>query len=450
MMKPNSYMFFLLLGLLLVAQDPTGSPSAQVILRVPQDYPTIQAAVDAAPEGATILIAPGIYVESITITKDLTLEGSGMEKTILQPPMPPSIPGQLLPENPMITVQTRGRAITLYVRKLTVRSNPGSLQQSITSDIGLKVQAGTSLVFEDSAWVGLLGVVQGTSLQRLEIYDSLFQNNFLIFGSTNQSPTAISQIAIIKDSRFDNNLGAIFLQGKQLIAYHNVILCDPASPQQQGGGISFTLAVEDGRSEVIGNLVSLCNRGIALFQTVKKARVVVKNNRLLANRDNSIEFSTFTASRAQLSILIEKNSVIGGNVGVMIEIGPSIEGGMVQLLQNHIAWQRKGYLGDTPAGGVLGWGSGVLLDTSLRQEVLKEPLQIEISENRIEGNEAWGLALNLLPGEDDRPDQCNLKAPGEEQVFVDPEISGSGNVFRDNGKGDLCPPDYPWPPGFRK
>jgi len=81
---------------------------------------------------------------------------------------------------------------------------------------------------------------------------------------------------------------------------------------------------------------------------------------------------------------------------------------------------------------------------------LKEPLKLEISENRIKNNEAWGLALNLLPGWDGRPDECNVYAPGEEQVFTDPEITGSGNEFRNNNKGDLCPADYPWPPGFRK
>lgn len=29
-------------------------------------------------------------------------------------------------------------------------------------------------------------------------------------------------------------------------------------------------------------------------------------------------------------------------------------------------------------------------------------------------------------------------------------IAGESNQFRSNGKGDLCPADYPWPPGFRK
>ena len=37
-------------------------------LRVPADYPTIQAALDAAPDGSTIIVAPGVYAESLTLT----------------------------------------------------------------------------------------------------------------------------------------------------------------------------------------------------------------------------------------------------------------------------------------------------------------------------------------------------------------------------------------------
>jgi hypothetical protein len=29
------------------------------------------------------------------------------------------------------------------------------------------------------------------------------------------------------------------------------------------------------------------------------------------------------------------------------------------------------------------------------------------------------------------------------------QLSGQENVIEQNGQ-DLCPPDYPWPPGFRK
>ena len=47
----------------------------QVILRVPQDFPTLEEAITAAPPGATIQIAEGIYRAQLVLEKDLVLEG---------------------------------------------------------------------------------------------------------------------------------------------------------------------------------------------------------------------------------------------------------------------------------------------------------------------------------------------------------------------------------------
>ena len=45
------------------------------VLRVPEDYGTIQSAINAAAPGATIWIAPGVYNESLVINKTITLIG---------------------------------------------------------------------------------------------------------------------------------------------------------------------------------------------------------------------------------------------------------------------------------------------------------------------------------------------------------------------------------------
>jgi len=53
------------------------------VLNVPQDYLTIQQALDAAEPGEKIRVAAGTYEEHITVEKSLTLEGEGPSNTII-------------------------------------------------------------------------------------------------------------------------------------------------------------------------------------------------------------------------------------------------------------------------------------------------------------------------------------------------------------------------------
>ncbi len=55
--------------------------AAQVegVIRVPADYPTIQAAINAAQPGATILVSPGRYPESLTLDKGVVLRAEQYE-----------------------------------------------------------------------------------------------------------------------------------------------------------------------------------------------------------------------------------------------------------------------------------------------------------------------------------------------------------------------------------
>jgi parallel beta helix pectate lyase-like protein len=68
--------------------------AASPALVVPTDYPTIQAAIDAADPGDTIRVRAGTYTEQIVITKDLQIRGAGMDATVIRAPAALA-PGQL-------------------------------------------------------------------------------------------------------------------------------------------------------------------------------------------------------------------------------------------------------------------------------------------------------------------------------------------------------------------
>ncbi|MDH6115372.1 hypothetical protein P3T36_006976 [Kitasatospora sp. MAP12-15] len=61
------------------AKHPAGT-----VLRVPQDFHTVQQAVDVARSGDTVLIGPGVYRESVQVTKpDLVLRGTDRNAVVL-------------------------------------------------------------------------------------------------------------------------------------------------------------------------------------------------------------------------------------------------------------------------------------------------------------------------------------------------------------------------------
>jgi hypothetical protein len=62
------------------------SPLLAPTLKVPSQYSSIQKAIQAAHSGATILVAPGTYVEQLTIDKSVTIIGAGVGKTVIQSP----------------------------------------------------------------------------------------------------------------------------------------------------------------------------------------------------------------------------------------------------------------------------------------------------------------------------------------------------------------------------
>lgn len=67
-----SVMVLMFLAVLIILLFSSATPEARgqepPTILVPQDYPTIQGAIDAAPGGGTILVSPGVYQENLRIT----------------------------------------------------------------------------------------------------------------------------------------------------------------------------------------------------------------------------------------------------------------------------------------------------------------------------------------------------------------------------------------------
>ena len=58
--------------------------AGQTVRSVPEDYPTIQAAIDAVDDGDRVLVAAGVYSEALIITKHVEVVGASRDSTVVQ------------------------------------------------------------------------------------------------------------------------------------------------------------------------------------------------------------------------------------------------------------------------------------------------------------------------------------------------------------------------------
>jgi hypothetical protein len=105
--------------------------------------------------------------------------------------------------------------------------------------------------------------------------------------------------------------------------------------------------------------------------------------------------------------------------------GIEVSGAIAQLVENEVYANKTG-IRFTP------WTRGEV-------EYTTDPARVELVRNRISQNEECGIAA-----------QSSRYVEGKEvyEIFKG-QLTGEENEVQNNLKGDLCPADYPWPPGFR-
>jgi predicted outer membrane repeat protein len=165
-------------------------------INVPADYPTIQAGIDAAVNGDTVLVAAGIYEGGIVISnKAISLIGESREGTkINQPISSPQISivdcqaGTTRVENFIIKQGSSNNGGGIYSSESIVEidsvdfsynssSNNGAAINSIESTV--KVQNST---FSHNTSDNLGGAIYVDPLTTCEIYNSSFDNNEALWG----------------------------------------------------------------------------------------------------------------------------------------------------------------------------------------------------------------------------------------------------------------------------
>jgi hypothetical protein len=141
---------------------------------------TIQDAVNNAVPGDTVFVCPGVYDEQVTIDKPLTLEGSGVDVTIIRPTTLTKITTSLFTGNPLAYIILVDRASGVTIKELTVDGSQVSFCN--TGFMGIFYRASSGII---------------TGVKVTSIKEPLgCQNNIGIFVQSGYGPHLKSDVTI--------------------------------------------------------------------------------------------------------------------------------------------------------------------------------------------------------------------------------------------------------------
>lgn len=337
-------LFYLLIVVAFMTSMVTATPAqAASTIVVPGDYPTIQAAVDAAPPGATIKVRNGTYTEQLVLAKDLTLVGDGVDKTIVRAPSiltPYAV--LLLNQAPVVAVVLITDGADVNISGLTVT---GPIPCGVVST-GIRAVKDATLTLRDShvtrirsesstcsgfvrgsgVGVGHIGIIQMMDGQRgstgHEILTGVTVDKYQDLGIDIVGPVGAPSTATVFNNTITGGASpfrpvgqnGIFLQGaivaqvKENTISGNVCTfpgCgrDPISQGQSAGILALTAA------EILENYVS--DNDIGIYQLQSSNPSTIRGNTLVNNRFFGIVIQDGDGATNQ-------NNIKGGEVGIAV------------------------------------------------------------------------------------------------------------------------------------
>ncbi|MCS7274529.1 MAG: right-handed parallel beta-helix repeat-containing protein [Candidatus Bipolaricaulota bacterium] len=396
-------------------------------------FRTIQAAVEAVddsdPQGGFVFIRPGRYRENVVIKRTVSL--IGVEGIVRIEPADPTRPTILisngLQSRPIKTIhnlEIAGGTIAIEIVDAWVHSLFGNRITSLTnlgsSFAPPSVASRMIDLMNAGIWVER-AVIGGTG-------GGILSNEI----SYARAGIVIGQEASVSDiskNTIQRTGWGIYLQNQMYITRiaNNVFKHDGIHIRVTGK------ATSPGRIEIVSNQMLLAElHGIEV--NAEGMNLTIENNLITNSGMAGILLSCQSPSfvtpvwvgeedpcpRQQgPDFIIIRNHIVGGQYGIILVTGKG------KILRNRISEN-----GSTTS---ILKGAGLLLG---------QKMQVDISHNWIVNN-TLGAGYSVLAAY--QPDCQFLERPPFEG-----KLTGVNNEIHENEFADLCPPDYPWPPGFRK
>ncbi|MCP9931512.1 hypothetical protein KBY82_12035 [Cyanobium sp. AMD-g] len=246
------------------------------------DHSSIQAAIDSAPVGATISIAPGTYSESLTIAKAVTLLGANQGRSASDPRAPETIiEGFVAITKAAADVTLDGLSFVGHSAGVNMRIE-SARSRLVNSVITSRAPAGG---FGDFAFVRYLPDPNSTEpFSNIVVEDNLFQG-IVDFNAT----PVVLQIDRAENASIMRNV------------FNNT-----------GGGGNIVLAQNSGSVRVEQNLIVGGGKGVATYNGIFQD-LSIKNNTIVATNSSGLELNEGSDLRGGS---IDGNLVTGSGVDV--------------------------------------------------------------------------------------------------------------------------------------
>jgi parallel beta-helix repeat protein len=304
------------------------------ILRVPQSYGTIQAAVDAARAGDLVLIAPGVYHESVTVGDshpDIVLRGLARNRVVLD--------GQDRMANG-ISVNADGVAVeNLTVRHYLVNGVVWSPSDEYGSGQLLQGWRGSYITAYDN---GLYGVYafQAQHGRFDHVYASGSPDSGIYVGACNpchalvdhsvaehnqvgyEATNASGDLSVLDNLWTHNRVGAEIdslrkepsfpQQGSMLTSNRIVDNDDRGAPASTEGGFGAGVAINGGSGNVVEDNLVVGHSEVGII-VLDSPDSVATNNTVRANRldANAVALALQSANRLSQGNCFQDNHSTG-------------------------------------------------------------------------------------------------------------------------------------------